>query len=120
MSKFSLSWSPSPWFLAEINHVLASAVIVLACAHQGWTPWWAVLGIALVTGVKEFWADLTWLEHDTLGGSAVDFLCYLLGALGTVLALSHVWAGVAVVGGTCLALTLIDILDQKLEESPYL
>lgn len=120
MSKFSLSWSPSAWFLAEVNHVLAAAVIVLACARQGWNPWYAVLGIALVTGLKEFWADLTWLEHDSVEGSVVDFVCYLVGAAGTMLALFHLWAGVTVVGGACLILTAIDILDQHLTGSPHL
>lgn len=109
----SLGWSPSPWFLAEVNHVLASCVIVLICARQGWSMWPVIAAMAVVCALKEFWADLSWLEHDTMAGSVTDYVSYMLGALGTWLALYHLWSGVAIVSITILALTVYDILAQN-------
>lgn len=105
-------WSPSVWFLAEVNHVLAASLIVLMSSRQGWSIPVVCLWMALAVAAKEFWADFTWLEHDTLAGSVTDFVCYMIGALGTWLALSHLWAGVAVVSVTILGLTVWDILVQ--------
>lgn len=120
MSKFFLAWKPSPWFLAEINHVLAAALLVLFADRLGWPAAWTVAAIVAVTALKEFWADLTWLEHDTFVGSLEDFASYMTGTFGVWLALAHPVAGTAVVGAFCFLLAVADILDQYLMDSPHL
>ena len=105
-------WTPSAWFLAEVNHVLASCCIVLLADRQGWRVGLVVLWMSLAVALKEFWADLTWLEHDTVVGSFTDAICYGIGALGTWLALYRPWWGVGVLSAAILGLTLWDILAQ--------
>lgn len=108
----SLLWVPSAWFLAEVNHILASSVIVLICSRQRCIMWQVVAMIAIVALAKEFWMDRTWLEHESLAGSVTDFVAYMVGALGTWWALSYLWWGVGLVGGSILLLTVWDVLHQ--------
>lgn len=105
-------WTPSAWYLAEVNHVLAASLVVMLADRQGWRIGVVVMWMTLAVALKEFWADLSWLEHDTVVGSVTDAICYMIGALGTWLSLYHLWWGVGVVSAAILGLTLWDILTQ--------
>jgi hypothetical protein len=100
----SLNWSPSAWFLAQTNHVLAGCLVVVAAAWQGWEPGWAFAGAIAAAALKEFVLDLGPLEHDTWQGSLGDWTCYALGALAGWLAVDAV-----------LVLTVWDIASPSSE-----
>lgn len=104
-------WIPSARYLAQNAHLLFSCALVFFCASQGWEPWWAVLGITIGAAVKEFWADLFWLEHDTVEGSAMDYSFYLVGAIFARLACCCPVAGILALCVVFGLWTLFDIMD---------
>jgi hypothetical protein len=110
-------WTPSPNYLAQNTHILGASSIVLFCALQGWN-FWIGLGIVLVWAlIKEFVLDLFVIEHDTLEGSDLDFLMYVIGATIASVAIFH-----PIVGGIAFAVflvlwTLKDMLNQ--DALPY-
>jgi len=111
------NWTPSAWFLAQVNHFLASSTLVTLAAYEGWNPWWMVLSIAVASAFKEFVADLTFLEHDTASGSVQDFIFYQLGSLITRLAVWSLIPGVIAAAVVIVGLTVWDIERQK--EEPF-
>lgn len=77
--------------LAQYNHMLAGAVVVLATVET-YPPaiWYVVVAFALLTGWKEFWYDYRYETTEVRGSSLSDFLHYQLG-VGAVLALHYGW-----------------------------
>lgn len=108
----SLNWNPSSWCLAQVNHVLAGALVLMVFAAH---PWLALVLFTLIVGLKEFWADLTWLEHDSWAGSCIDFGAYMAGALGGLVAPLWLPGAFVLVGGSILALTIWDIMSPNTE-----
>jgi len=119
--EFDFGWSGSKGFLAQVNHLLGGAIIVLLAPHAGLSPWWGVGILTLYAVVKEFWADYDtlalptfgWLERDTFLGSVVDFVFYEVGAWLAWLALhGHwwVWLATVIAVAVLLALTVVDYL----------
>lgn len=113
------AWMPSPWFLAQVNHVLAAFSVVLFGALREWRVGWVLLGIVVVVAFKEFVADLTFLEHDTFRGSLTDFFFYLVGAWLGCLTVVHPWLGLVLIALVLIGLTLFDIWVEEGTATPY-
>lgn len=113
------AWTPSPWFLAQVNHLLAALSVVLFGALREYHVGWVLLGITIVAAFKEFVADLTFLEHDTFRGSLTDFFFYLVGAWLGCLAVVHPWVGLVLTALVLLGLTLFDIWTEEGTANPY-
>lgn len=125
-----MSWSPSNWFLAQTNHVLAGpAVYFGGVCLCGWEAWHVALGVLVVTVVKEFVLDVGILEkagapsilaraarlfrsRDTYAGSARDFAYYQVGSAGAWLALLWFWPGLVLMVGAVVELFVRDVWDQ--------
>jgi hypothetical protein len=104
-------WTPSVKYLAQNTHLLFSCALVFFTALQGWEPWWAVLLIVIGAAIKEFWADIFWLEKDTFDGSATDFTFYLAGAILARLVCCCPLAGILVLCVVFGLWTVYDIFD---------
>ena len=84
-----VTWQPSANFLAQSCHLGWGAFAVSASLFRG-LPW-LIPVLVIVAAIKEFWADIFWLESghtpvgelasDTWQGSTLDFCMYLLGGL---------------------------------------
>ena len=110
-----MNWNPSPWFLAETNHLLAACIVIVLAAWKK-KPLFLTAGIFLVfAGLKEFWADFTWLEHDSVLGSTMDFVLYSIGLVSGLLATRWLWIGVALASAALLGLALWDIFAPLTE-----
>ena len=99
LGTFDMDWNPSPKFLASSAHVGWAALAILSALHHG-LPLAATVGVfTLYAVLKEYWADITWLEQDTLAGTTLDFVTYLLGeAIGAVAFFAFWWAVPMAVG----------------------
>lgn len=81
------SWMDNQLFHVQIAHALGGLVVVLLAAF-----FWGMIGVgaALAVGIpvialKEFWYDLHFeLPNDTVAGSGLDFLAYMIGATAGV------------------------------------
>lgn len=113
-----MNWTPSPWFLAQMNHLLAGCIILLASRVGGLDPAKTLCWLLLAAAFKEFVADLMFLEHDSFAGSLADFAFYALGGAGGWLACGSFWWGVALTVAVVLVLTAWDILAQRVT-MPY-
>lgn len=105
-------WSPSAEYCASVLHMVAAISIVQAASRQGYNMWWTCIILAIVTAVKEFWADRTWLENDSLRGSALDFSCYIIGMGAAAISLSMFWLSVALITLAIVVAMLIDMKSQ--------
>lgn len=105
-------WSPSPEYLAQVTHVLGAAVIILLANLHGLNVWYTALGIAIVTGIKEFWADTYWLEHDTFAGDLNDWMHYLFGCGIALIVLDYFWLGVIMGALLVLFMALFDMFSN--------
>lgn len=105
-------WNPSAAFLAQTNHILCGALVLLAADHAGLTLWATFAGLLSVAAMKEFILDIFVLERDSLLGSLADWIFYLLGGIGGWLACWHLATGAVAVGMVALLLTLADIAAQ--------
>lgn len=106
-------WNPSPWYLAQVVHVLAGPAILFAGIHHGWSVAWVAGVFLAVTAVKEFVVDVSPFEGDSWWGSTQDWLCYAAGMGGSLLALAWFWVGVAMVGCTVAGLFGMDLWKQR-------
>lgn len=94
--------------------MLVSIAIVQAAYIQKWNLWWVCGILTVVAALKEFWADETWLEHDTNAGSTLDFACYILvGMPAALLSLWMFWLGVAMIVVAILVAMVIDMRRQN-------
>lgn len=92
----TLNWSPSSKFLASSCHTAWACGCMMGAIHRG-AAWWLVLAIFVpFAAAKEFWADLTWLERDTIWGSALDFATYCIGLLLGILGWHYFFIGIIV------------------------
>lgn|SRR6185312_6069292 len=109
-------WEPSPWYMAQVIHVLAGAFILFAGTTHGLSVGWLYASFFLVTALKEFALDTaSWFEGDTWGGSAWDFGCYQVGAIGGIVAsCGHFWLGTVLTSSAVLVLFGIDLANQTL------
>ena len=98
-------WQNSKFYLAQMVHFLGGAIIVALSKEAGWEPWWGVLLVFLLMGVKELWMDTPalkflpgagWWEQDTLQGSVIDLLFWVVGAFIYRLVLATFWGGLVV------------------------
>lgn len=78
-------WSPSAWYCAEVVHILAGALILVAASLHGFTPWIVLACLLTGAAVKEFGIDLSPFEGDSLWGSCQDFFFYAVGGVRTPL-----------------------------------
>lgn len=106
----SLNWTPTPKFCAGSTHIGWAAAIFLSTLHVGCPVWllW-VLFLSYIV-LKEFWADLTWLEQDSVRGSTFDAITYLVGAGVGWLAYDHYFAGFALSVIVLLFLAWLDMI----------
>lgn len=111
-------WTPSAWFLAEVNHVLTGLLIFPFILFAHWSPWVPAACIVVWATLKEFWLDLFALEHDSLSGSVQDFLAYFIGTAACWIATQRFFLGAAVFAVALIALTLWDIAEQH-SSQPY-
>lgn len=116
-----MNWSPSAKYCAEMLHVVASLAFMQQIQIQEWNQWLAGAIWIIVWAIKEFWADLTWLEHDSLKDSLLDFIMYCWGVCIHVLSQFSLGAAIVVIGVTFLVAVLIDMDSQGLfkEHNPY-
>ena len=105
------SWSPSAEYCAQSAHYLAGALVVLAAEQHGLSLFWTAIVFISVTAFKEFVADMTFWEHDTLAGSALDWTCYQLGLLAGLLALCHLPAAALATVAYYLIATGLDMVS---------
>lgn len=107
----SLNWNPSPGFLASSAHIGWATAVVLAGLHQGVQPWLLASLFGFFALVKEYWADLTWLEHDTVKGSTLDFVTYMLGlGLGNVSWFLSFWLALVLASIALVSMVVLDRL----------
>jgi hypothetical protein len=112
-SKATGFWSPSAWYCAEVLHILAGALVVVAGALHGLTPWMVLAGLVVVAGVKEFTIDVSPFEGDSWWGSTQDFFFYcVVGSGGFLAAVSFFWIGGIVVVAGILLCMVVDMLEN--------
>lgn len=111
-------WSPSAKYCASVLHMLASLNIIQAGYIHGLSILWTAILLTVISAVKEFWADLTWLEHDSLLGSTLDFVMYQAGMWIALLSLPYlreIWFFVAIALVVAIIL-LCMYLDMRSQE----
>lgn len=98
-------WENTKSYLAQMTHFLGGALFVALSKEAGWEPWWGVLLVFVFMGIKELWMDTPALkflpgagfwEQDTLQGSLVDLIFWVVGAFIYRLVLATFWGGLAV------------------------
>ena len=112
-------WQPSPWYLAQVVHVLAGAAVLLAAHVRGWNVYTSVAIFLAVAAFKEFAIDTSPFEKDSWLGSAQDFAAYAAGACAGLVAGFAFWEGAALAGGTILILFVTDLVRNADWSLPY-
>lgn len=77
------TWMDNPVYHVQIAHALGGLVaILIAFMFWSMTGLLAVLAVGVaVIAAKEFWYDRVYEQpNDTLQGSAIDFMSYMIGA----------------------------------------
>ena len=106
-------WVPSPFFLANMTHLLGAALVTITAAYKGMPLPWIIVGVIVFALLKEFIADMTFLESDTFAGSLEDFTGYMTGLFLAVLA-TYTLAGAVVVAGVIIAgMVIWDVESQR-------
>jgi hypothetical protein len=80
---FSNTWMDNPLYHVQIAHALGGlALVLIAAFFWQMTGVLAMLGVGVpVVALKEFWYDLKFeIPNDTVAGSGLDFLAYMIGA----------------------------------------
>jgi hypothetical protein len=75
--------------VAQLGHFAGGAAIVLAVvviSHHRTYCVWALLAVAALAAIKEFWYDEKYETTEVRGSSLQDFIFYLLGAGAAVVA----------------------------------
>lgn len=105
----SLNWFPSSKFCASSAHMGWGAAILLATFHHEFPLWLVTVLFVAYAVVKEYWADLTWLEQDNIVGSTLDFITYIVGGAIGALGFYHVYAGIVVAIVVLVFMTVLDM-----------
>src|SRR6185312_15710378 len=100
----SLDWAPSPKFLATSLHIGWALAFTLAAQHAGWVAWQTTLAVSVWAVFKEYLADLTFLEHDTLRGTTLDAVAYEIGGGLGVWGWLHLYAAGSVAAALLLGM----------------
>ena len=108
----SKKWSPSAKYCASILHIVASIAIMEQVQIQRWNLLIASGIIILIAAVKEFWADMTWLENDSLKGSGLDFFCYSWGVGMFWASTWMLWSAICTFVLTILIAVVVDMSNQ--------
>lgn len=89
------SWMNNPQYLAQIGHFLGGgSIAILVSIFFGYsTILYAMLAIAIISGIKEFWYDANY-ERDpvqSFGDNFMDFSFYQLGSIvgAALMVLAH-------------------------------
>ncbi len=108
-------WIGSPWFLAQMTHVLAGSGFLFAFSGtHGWLPWLCAVIVFVWSIVKEFVVDLSPFEEDSVMGSVQDAMFYNTGGgCGWLGVIGWFWGGVGGIVVTTIVLFLIDLWNQK-------
>lgn len=101
-------WSPSAKFCASSAHVGWAASAMLGTLHHNVAWYWCVTAFVVYAALKEFWADLTWLEHDSWQGSTLDFATYVVGIFVGIVGYYHYWLGLSAGVVVLLILAALD------------
>lgn len=103
-----IEWEPGPKFLASSAHMgWAAAYIGYFPPH--YLPYYltVIIFFTYIT-LKEYWADITWLEQDSIKGTTLDWVTYTGGyGIGRI-ALWNPWLGLII---AVIAITLLTVLD---------
>lgn len=89
----SINWNPSAKFCASSAHMGWAAALFLGAIDHSLSMWWVAPCFMAFALLKEFWADLTWLEQDSIQGSTLDFVTYVLGMGIGLLGGYRLWLG---------------------------
>lgn len=111
----SIDWSPSAKFCSSSAHVGWAAALIAASPNSGIELWLVVSMFVIFAIIKEFWADLSWLEHDTIQGSVLDFTTYCVGIVIGLVSLYHFWMSLVLAISVLITLAVLDY-DNQLPE----
>lgn len=104
-------WSPSAKFCASSAHMGWAAAFVLG--YKDWGTLELSVVLIVYAAIKEYVFDLFIIEHDSILGSTLDFVTYILGGLVGLLAIHHQLAAVILSVILLILASLIDYLSQK-------
>lgn len=109
----NINWNPSAKFCASSAHIGWGTSIFLAGLYNEFNPAIFILIYVVTTGLKEYWADLTWLEQDSVLGSTIDFAGYQFGMIIGIAGYYSLWVGVTMGSIALLIAAVIDYLSQN-------
>lgn len=108
-------WSPSAKFCASSAHMGWAAAFIVT--YDDWNTLTLCIILIVWAAIKEYILDLFIIEHDSIIGSTLDFVTYMLGGIVGLIARHHHLAAFILAVILLILAALIDYLFQR--QSPH-